>query len=39
MALGYKAADADKAVRQAVESLGPDSNTEDLVRAAFSQKG
>lgn len=39
MALGYKAADADKAVRQAVESLGPDSNTEDLVRAAFAKKG
>ena len=39
MALGYKTADADKAVRQAVESLGPDSNTEDLVRAAFAKKG
>tara|TARA_B100000959_G_scaffold282725_2_gene349809 strand:- start:48 stop:662 length:615 start_codon:yes stop_codon:yes gene_type:complete len=39
MALGYKAGDADKAVRKAVDALGSDTSTEDLVRAAFSKKG
>ncbi len=39
MALGYKAGDADKAVRKAGETLGPDTSTEELVRAAFSKKG
>ena len=38
MALGYKAGDADKAVRKAVESLGDDTPTEDLIKAAFSKK-
>ncbi len=38
MALGYKAGDADRAVRKAGETLGPDISTEDLIRAAFSKK-
>ena len=38
MALGYKAGDADKAVRKAVETLGEDTPTEDLIKAAFSKK-
>ena len=39
MALGYKAGDADKAVSKAVEAMGEDTPTEDLIRAAFSKKG
>jgi len=35
-ALGYKVADADKAVRKAVKNLGEDAATEDLIRAALS---
>lgn len=38
MALGYKAGDADKSVRKAVETLGEDTPTEDLIKAAFSKK-
>lgn len=38
MALGYKLADADKAVRQAQAKLGSDANTESLVRAALGGK-
>jgi Holliday junction resolvasome RuvABC DNA-binding subunit len=38
VALGYKAGDADKAVRKAAEALGEDTSTEDLIRAAFSKK-
>ena len=38
VALGYKVGEADKAVRKAVESLGPDATTEALVKAAFSKK-
>jgi len=35
MALGYKLPDADKAVRRAVERLGAEAATEELVRAAL----
>ena len=38
VALGYKAGDADKAVRKAAEALGEDTSTEDLIRAAISKK-
>lgn len=38
MALGYKLPEADKAVRQAVSRLGPDAQTEAIVRAALSGK-
>lgn len=37
VALGYKAGDADKAVRKASEALGADTSTEELIRAAFSK--
>ncbi|WOO43523.1 Holliday junction branch migration protein RuvA [Rubellicoccus peritrichatus] len=36
MALGYKPADADKAVRKAVEAAGKNAATEELVRLALS---
>ena len=36
IALGYKAADAEKAIARAAESLGAASSTEQLVRAALS---
>lgn len=39
IALGYKAVDADKAVSKAVDAMGEDTPTEDLIRAAFSKKG
>lgn len=35
VALGYKAADADKAVRQAVVALGPQASTESLIKKAL----
>ncbi len=35
VALGYKAADADKAVRQALIALGPDASTEALIKKAL----
>lgn len=35
VALGYKLADADKAVRKAADKLGADANTETLIRAAL----
>jgi Holliday junction DNA helicase RuvA len=35
IALGYKAAEADKAVRQAWIALGPDATTEELIRKAL----
>jgi Holliday junction DNA helicase RuvA len=35
IALGYKAADADQAVRHAVLALGPDASTEALVKKAL----
>jgi Holliday junction DNA helicase RuvA len=35
VALGYKAADADKAVRQAVVALGPQATTEALIKKAL----
>ena len=35
LALGYKAADADKAVRQAISALGPAATTEQLVKQAL----
>jgi len=38
VALGYKVGEADKAVRKAVESLGPEATTEALVKEAFSKK-
>ena len=38
VALGYKAGDADKAVRKASEALGGETSTEELIRAAFSKK-
>lgn len=38
VALGYKASEADKAVRKASEALGPETTTEDLIRTAFSKK-
>ncbi|TVP75499.1 MAG: Holliday junction branch migration protein RuvA, partial [Puniceicoccaceae bacterium] len=36
MTLGYKPADADKLVRKAVSSLGPDASVEALLRSALS---
>ncbi len=36
VSLGYKPADADKALRRARESLGPDAATEDLIRRALN---
>jgi len=36
MALGYKPADADKAVRRAMETCGQDATTEAIVRAALA---
>ena len=36
IALGYKAADADEAVRRAALSLGPDASTEALIKRALS---
>lgn len=36
VALGYKAADADQAVRQAVLALGPTATTEALIKKALS---
>lgn len=38
VALGYNPADADKSIRKAMDKIGNDSNTEDLIRTAFSQK-
>ncbi|MBG28883.1 MAG: Holliday junction branch migration protein RuvA [Opitutae bacterium] len=38
IALGYKAGDADKAVRKAVDTLGEGTPTEELIKAAFSKK-
>jgi len=35
MALGYKPADADKAVRKGIKSAGEDASTEALIRAAL----
>jgi holliday junction DNA helicase RuvA len=35
-ALGYKAADADQAVRRALLALGPDATTEQLIKRALS---
>jgi Holliday junction DNA helicase RuvA len=35
MALGYKAVDADKVVRQAWVSLGPAATTEQLIKKAL----
>lgn len=35
-ALGYKAADADKAIRQAVLALGPTASTEALIKKALN---
>jgi Holliday junction resolvasome RuvABC DNA-binding subunit len=35
--LGYKAPAADKAVRQAVEELGSDATTEELIRKALGR--
>lgn len=35
MALGYKPADADKAIRKALQTLGDEATTETLVRAAL----
>ena len=36
VALGYKAADADQAVRHAVDALGPKATTEALIKKALS---
>ncbi|MFO1452088.1 MAG: Holliday junction branch migration protein RuvA [Opitutaceae bacterium] len=36
VALGYKAADADEAVRRAALALGPKANTEDLIKRALA---
>ncbi|MBE7537157.1 MAG: Holliday junction branch migration protein RuvA [Opitutaceae bacterium] len=36
IALGYRAPDADEAVRRAVQALGPAATTEDLIRKAFA---
>ena len=36
VALGYKAADADQAVRHAVLALGPKATTEALIKKALS---
>ena len=38
VALGYKVGEADKAVRKAVDVLGPEATTESLVKEAFSKK-
>ena len=35
IALGYKAPDADKAIRKAADALGPDASTEALIRGAL----
>jgi Holliday junction DNA helicase RuvA len=35
IALGYKAAEADKSVRQAWIALGPDATTEELIKKAL----
>lgn len=35
ISLGYKAEEADKAVRRSVEVLGPDANTEELIKRAL----
>ena len=37
LTLGYKATDADKAVRQAAETLGADVSTEELIRKALGR--
>ena len=37
LTLGYKATDADKAVRQAADALGPDVSTEELIRKALGR--
>lgn len=37
LTLGYKATDADQAVRRAAESLGKDSTTEELIRKALGR--
>ena len=37
LTLGYKATDADKAVRQAAEALGADVSTEELIRKALGR--
>jgi len=37
LTLGYKATDADKAIRQAVDALGPDAATEELIRKALGR--
>ena len=37
LTLGYKAADADKAVRQAVEELGSEATTEEIIRKALGR--
>ncbi len=37
LTLGYKAPAADKAVRQAIEALGPDATTEELIRKALGR--
>ncbi len=36
VSLGYKAPEADKALRRAIESLGADAATEDLIRRALN---
>jgi Holliday junction DNA helicase RuvA len=36
VALGYKAADADKSVRQALVALGPGASTEALIKKALA---
>ena len=37
LTLGYKATDADKAVRQASDALGPEVSTEELIRKALGR--
>ena len=37
VALGFKLADADKAVRIASDSLGPDASTEAIVKKALAR--
>ena len=37
LTLGYKATDADKAVRQAADALGPGVSTEELIRKALGR--
>lgn len=37
LTLGYKATDADKAVRQASDALGPEASTEELIRKALGR--